>query len=685
MKERGRVASLIAFALPLFLLFSNLSSQQDRHPRSIVFASYGRSDYNFDIYTLPLSSSISSHDELRLTDGKSINFNGHFLSSHHDAIHLVYITERGGTSSIYLDTLVVDQTQPRLTISDRFQQQLVPKSGGVVSMKDRPSVVNNSVIYVSTHQNPGVPRSSWAAVYSTDLTTGTTRRLTPPGQTDFSPAVSPSGVWTAVASYGEGRGWDGEVQELNTDIYVFLTRDGSKRVKLVDRGGWPSWVDESTLYFHRKSDDGWWSVYKATLPKTRVGSVQIERVTPPGLHAFTPVAVNETFVAVATSRVESEFRHIELYDLGRNEFVDLTRLVSPKAHHLNPFVSPDGKRVGYHRCRGEDSQSQNERNLFMENIESSSAQFSLFRLRGSFPSFSPEGDRVAFVSFPGVYVANADGTGVRQVFDGTAFSTAWDPVKKGVLYTSTGPTFATESSNVDVISISVDEVDISYNKLTANGKNNAFPSPSPDGKQIVFRSGRSGHKNLYIMDSMEGERGGIFRLTEGEWTDTMCNWSPDGDLIAFASDREKPGSGSFELYLIHPNGTGLRKLVASGSGGRANHPWFSPDGKHVVFTSDYAGVSAEPISNPHHYQPYGDLFVMGVDGSGLMKLTHNSYEDGTPTWAPKYLGSRDVVGTDRLHCDFEECHWLKSGPTIMMPGIAMGYADASQPQCGRSG
>lgn len=38
--------------------------------------------------------------------------------------------------------------------------------------------------------------------------------------------------------------------------------------------------------------------------------------------------------------------------------------------------------------------------------------------------------------------------------------------------------------------------------------------------QIVFRSARSGHKNLYLMDA-RGEEYGLRRLTEGPWTDTM--------------------------------------------------------------------------------------------------------------------------------------------------------------------
>jgi hypothetical protein len=103
---------------------------------------------------------------------------------------------------------------------------------------------------MSTHENLGEPRTSWAAVYATELTIGVTQRLTSHGIADFSLAVSPSGVYTVVASYGE-RGWSGEVEELSTDIYIFLTRDGSNRVKVVEHGDWLSWVDESTLYFHR--------------------------------------------------------------------------------------------------------------------------------------------------------------------------------------------------------------------------------------------------------------------------------------------------------------------------------------------------------------------------------------------------------------------------------------------------
>ncbi|KAL0360269.1 UNVERIFIED_CONTAM: hypothetical protein Sradi_3711400 [Sesamum radiatum] len=562
---------------------------------SIAFATLGRSSYAFDIFALPTAG---PSKEIRLTDGNSVNFNGYFpsssslsmlphLSNNSDpATHLVYITERNGSSKIYLDALYDAppiRSGSRSLVegsaeSTRLQVLLVgdEQTGGRVSMKDKPSLVGQSLIYVSTHENAGVPRASWAAVFSTQLTTGVTRRLTPKGVADFSPAVSPSGVWTAVASYGE-KGWDG-----------------------------------------RRCEDGWWSVFRATF-STKNGrpdykSVVTQRVTPPGLHAFTPAAsaANKRFIAVATRRPESEFRHIELYDVVSNEFLDLTLPVSPNVHHFNPFFSPDASWVGYHKCRGATSDGKSN-NFVLENVQSPVPDISLFRIDGSFPSYSPDGERIAYVKFPGLYVMNSDGSGIRTVLTRTAFSTAWDWKRKGVVYTSVGPTFASESTKVDIVSINVDER-LGYKKLTLGGENNAFPSPSPDGKWVVFRSGRSGHKNLYIMDALNGEAGGLYRLTEGPWTDTMGNWSPDGEWIAFASDRENPGS-------------------------------------------------AEPIANPHHYQPYGDIFVIKADGSGIQRLTHNSYEDGTPAWSPKFMSPANVEWPNGgSKCSFDDCHWLNISP-----------------------
>jgi Tol biopolymer transport system component len=120
----------------------------------------------------------------------------------------------------------------------------------------------------------------------------------------------------------------------------------------------------------------------------------------------------------------------------------------------------------------------------------------------------------------------------------------------------------------------------------------------------------------------------MYRFFDPPRPERKTSSRPTGEWIALASDRD----GDFEIWLVHPDGTGLRKLVRGG--GRNNHPHFSPDGQWLVFTSKRAGFSAEEISLPRQPQPYGDLFVVQRDGTGLTRLTHNGFEDGTPAWGP---------------------------------------------------
>ncbi|GJT03114.1 DPP6 N-terminal domain-like protein [Tanacetum coccineum] len=554
---------------------------------SIIFTTNGRSRYAFDIFSLPLNTTtITIPNELHLTDGHSVNFNGYFVTPSGDQTlttltdplqtHLVYVTERDGSSSIFLDTLsygsfdharkILLQTESaRFTESTRAEltrsQRRLVGGDGKVSMKDRPSLVNGFLVYVSTREDPGVGRTSLAAVYSTELSTGLTSRLSPEGVADFSPAVSPSGLWTAVASFGEKR-WGGEVEELSTDIYVFRTEDRSGRVKVVEHAGWSSWGDEGRIYFHRRGEDGWWSVYVAILPgsgRVSVDSVVTRRGTPPGLHAFTPAAsvADKSIIAVATRRPGSDYRHIEIYDV------------------VSGGSEKDGKRT--------------ENDLFLENIKIRKEGISLFRIDGSFPSFSPDGDRIAYVGLPGLYVVNSDGSGQREILsDITAFSTAWNPKRKGVIYTSIRPTFTSVDTGVDIVEVNLDADQVSFRKLTVGGQNNAFPAVSPGRGLIQCVTG------LLMGNGSHSHQTVITRVQE-VWT-------------------------------------GLRQLIHSGSAGRTNHPWFSPDGKYIVFTSDYAA---------------------------LTRLTHNSYEDGTSSWGPKYMTPKNVEwSTGEEKCSFEVSQWL---------------------------
>ena len=294
-----------------------------------------------------------------------------------------------------------------------------------------------------------------------------------------------------------------------------------------------------------------------------------------------------------------------------------------KTAHWNPTISPDGRSVVFHK----QTPGRTAPNVELWGAPKTTS-LNMLRLAGSFPAFSPDRQRLALTggSFARIDVMHIDGSARKTIFEGkrrSLFGTSWSHAPQRVAF-SYGVVFGEPGTGVNILAASPDE-EAAAEPLTADAGNNGFPSYSPDGKQLVFRSGRDGDKNLYIMNR-DGSH--IRRLTEGKWTDTMCDWSPQGDWITFASNRDD----DFEVWLIRPDGSDLRKLI--GGGGRHNHPHFSPDGRWIVFTSQRAGYSAEEVSLPSQPQPYGDLFLIGTDGQGLTRLTANGSEEGTPAWSP---------------------------------------------------
>ncbi|XP_077235345.1 tolB protein-like protein [Tasmannia lanceolata] len=640
---------------------------------TIAFSTVGRTQYGFDIFSVSLPSildGVINWTEHRLTDGKSVNFNGNFIDENET---LAYVSERTGAARIYLNRAKNSHPEKLSAISEALFQ-------------DRPVVKNGFMYFVSAREPADKQLKSWSAVYSTRIQEPEIKRLTPYGIVDYSPALSRSGKFVAVASYGS-RPWTGDFHELDTDIVIFRSEDPNTRMMLRKRGGWPTWSGDSIVFFHRKAEDGWWSIFRADLTENLEnsgGSVEPRRITPPGLHAFTPAASHDgNRIAVATRRPGTKFRHVEIFDLKSESFYKVTETLNPNFHHYNPFFSPESGFLGYHRFRG-DSVISELTIPHLDPVESPIKELRMLRLNGNFPTFSPDGKLIAFNrdfdTCHGVRIVKSDGSKRWTVVkDRTAFYTAWSPTEKGVIYTSVGPIFESAHSTVQIARISFNPADLDdREEIPADVKiltkedtaNNAFPSCSPDGKYLVFRSGRNGHKNLYIIDAVNGEfNGGIRQLTVGPWIDTMPSWSPDGKLIAFSSNRHNPDNVvAFSIYLIRPDGTGLRRVHVAGPEGsadvdreRINHVCFSPDSTWLLFAANLGGVSAEPVSLPNQFQPYGDLFVARLDGSELQRLTWNAYENGTPAWHSAEevdFGSLSLETGEKLTGRFDEPLWI---------------------------
>ena len=162
-----------------------------------------------------------------------------------------------------------------------------------------------------------------------------------------------------------------------------------------------------------------------------------------------------------------------------------------------------------------------------------------------------------------------------------------------------------------------------FREITSGANNNGFPSLAPDGKRMVYRTfGRDG-EGLRIMDIASGA---VTTLTTGY--DNFPIWSPRGDRIVFSRVID----GDYEIYTIAADGTGAKRLTST-RGNDAHQGW-SPDGRHITFASSRMGFKDEGAYTDAP-QPYGELFVMRADGSGLVQLTDNQWEEGVPAWRPR--------------------------------------------------
>jgi Tol biopolymer transport system component len=163
-------------------------------------------------------------------------------------------------------------------------------------------------------------------------------------------------------------------------------------------------------------------------------------------------------------------------------------------------------------------------------------------------------------------------------------------------------------------------------KVLTDGKgNNGFPSWSPDGRHLVFRSSDGKTGGLFILDVETGESKA---LKTGSVRDNFPTWSPTGDLIAFTSYLD----GDYEICTIKPDGTAFKRLTQS-PGNDAHSAW-SPDGKWIAFASQRGGFTDEVTLHPYNGQAYGKIYVMRADGSDVRQLTDDPFEHGTPSFVP---------------------------------------------------
>ena len=180
----------------------------------------------------------------------------------------------------------------------------------------------------------------------------------------------------------------------------------------------------------------------------------------------------------------------------------------------------------------------------------------------------------------------------------------------------------------------VDVANGSYRVLRRDADQYRCPSWAPTGDRIVVAAYREGRSALIVLD-----KEGITRdtLLRSDSTYLDCpQWSPSGTEVLFTvfhgsglSGWERPAFHS-NLAVVDLTTRRVRQLTRDR--GLTNYGRWSRDGVWIVFQSDRASPpTLDEAGAPQMLQNL-EVYVLRRDGTGIRRLTQNSYFDAHPSW-----------------------------------------------------
>lgn len=255
---------------------------------------------------------------------------------------------------------------------------------------------------------------------------------------------------------------------------------------------------------------------------------------------------------IAYSSYDSGNRDIFLTDAEAKSKIKIT---DHKGADGYPDWSPDGKRIAFY-AKYDEGKTWSMHTMNSDGSDRKRLTYEKNKWDSS-PSWSPDGKKIAFAREyrdtegnwqEEVWIMNADGSGQIQLKSISGRAPCF--MQDGrLLFHSKSPQSEICIANCDGSNIIT---------LTENDAEDWQPKISPDGNQIAFISDRDGNQEIYVMNLDGSDQK---RLTFNEVADWDPCWSADGSRLIFSSD-----AGEYlDLYRMNNDGASLRKFIPKAS------------------------------------------------------------------------------------------------------------------------
>jgi TolB protein len=219
-------------------------------------------------------------------------------------------------------------------------------------------------------------------------------------------------------------------------------------------------------------------------------------------------------------------------------------------------------------------------------------------------------------------IADADGYNPQVLLESPQpiLSPAWSPDGGRIAYVS----FEGHNS-----AVYVQDIATGRREAVAAGEGlNSAPAWSPDGTRLAMTRSAEGNPEIYVL-SLADRR--FQRVTNDPSIDTEPAWSPDGSRLAFSSDR----GGQPQVYETDLANLQVRRITFN-AGGYNVRPRYSPDGSlmamvhrddsgdHIAVlnlkTGQYNIVTDTRFDESPSFAPNGSMIIYSTTGAGGTEL-----------------------------------------------------------------